>query len=124
MSVRPVLSSIDQRIHGQRAVVEVTLSSRHELFVGRAEGDGDPSHRHRLVGEATLKALQSLAPGMELDLSAVGTSDLGEMKVAMAQVRQDRTFLVGSALVMGGDPVMATAKAVLNALNRRLEFKE
>ena len=123
MSVRPVLASIDQNTRGERAVVEVTLSARHEFFVGRAEGDGDPSHRHRLVGEATLKALQSFAPKMELDLSAVGTSDLAEMTVALAQVRQDGAVLVGSAIVTGGDPVMATARAVLNALNRRLEFK-
>src|SRR5688572_10770231 len=32
MTVRPVLSSIDQRIHGQRAVIEVTLTARHEHF--------------------------------------------------------------------------------------------
>ena len=123
MTVRPVLLSVDQRIRGQRAEIEVTLTSRHEHFVGRAEGDGDPSHRHRLVGEATLKALQSLAPELRLDLSAVGTSNLGDLKVALAQVRQNGTELVGSALVIGGDPVMATAKAVLDALNRKLEFK-
>ena len=123
MTVRPVLLSVDQRIRGQRAVIEVTLTSRHEQFVGRAEGDGDPSHRHRLVGEATLKALQSLAPDLRLDLSAVGTSNLGDLKVALAQVRQNGIELVGSALVIGGDPVMATAKAVLDALNRKLEFK-
>ena len=123
MTVRPVLLSVDQKTLGQRAVIEVTLTSRHEHFVGRAEGDGDPSHRHRLVGEATLKALQSLAPDLKLDLTAVGTSNLGDLKVAMAQVRQDGTELVGSAVVVGGDPVMATAKAVLDALNRRLEFK-
>ena len=123
MTVRPVLLSVDQRTLGQRAVIEVTLTSRHEHFIGRAEGDGDPAHRHRLVGEATLKALQSLAPNLKLDLSAVGTSNLGDLKVALAQVRQDGTELVGSAVVVGGDPVMATAKAVLDALNRKLEFK-
>ena len=60
---------------------------------------------------------------MELDLSAVGTSDLGNLKVALAQVRENGTELVGSAMVIGGDPVMATAKAVLDALNRKLQFK-
>ena len=123
MTVRPVLLSVEQKTLGQRALIEVTLTSRHEHFVGRAEGDGDPSHRHRLVGEATLKALQSLAPELKLDLTAVGTSNLGDLKVALAQVRQNDTDLVGSALVIGGDPVMATAKAVLDALNRKLEPK-
>jgi alpha-D-ribose 1-methylphosphonate 5-triphosphate synthase subunit PhnG len=61
---------------------------------------------------------------LELDLSAVGTSDLGNLKIALAQVRENGTELVGSAMVLGGDPVMATAKAVLDALNRRLELKQ
>jgi len=124
MIVRPALSSIDQRIHGQRAVIVVTLSARHERFVGRAEGDGDPSHRHRLVGEATLKAINSLAPQLQLDLSAVGTSDLGSLKIALAQVRENGSELVGSAMILGGDPVVATAKAVLDALNRKLELPD
>lgn len=117
---RPALSSIDQRLNGTQAVVEVTLSSMHDRHTGRAEGDGDPVHRARLVGEATLRALQSLAPNLSLDLRAVATSELGPVKIALAQVRENGLDLVGSAVVRGGDPVMATAKAVLNALNRRL----
>ena len=103
-------------------MIEVTLTARHEQFVGRSEGDGDPSHRHRLVGEATLKALQSLAPQLALELSAVGTSNLGNLQIALAQVRENGTELVGSAMVVGGDPVMATAKAILDAINRKLEL--
>ena len=119
-SKRPALSSIDQHLLGTQAIVEVTLTSLHDRHTGRAQGDGDPSHRARLVGEATLRALQSLAPDLALDLRAVATSDLGAMKIALAQVRENDHDLVGSAMVHGGDPVMATAKAVLDALNRRL----
>jgi len=119
-SKRPALSSIDQHLLGTQAIVEVTLTSLHDRHTGRAQGDGDPTHRARLVGEATLRALQSLAPELALDLRAVATSDLGAMKIALAQVRENGNDLVGSALVRGGDPVMATAKAVLDALNRRL----
>jgi hypothetical protein len=117
---RPALSSIDQHLLGTLAVVEVTLTTVHARHTGRAEGDGDPVHRARLVGEATLRALQALAPGLSLDLRAVATSELGPVKVALAQVRENGHDLVGSAVVRGGDPVMATAKAVLNALNRKL----
>jgi hypothetical protein len=120
MTLRPALSSIDQRVLGQRVMIEVTLTARHERFIGRSEGDGDPAHRFRLVGEATLKAVRALAPEMRLDLSAVGTSDLGQLKIALAQVRDNGIDLVGSAVVLGGDPVVATAKAVLDAINRRL----
>ncbi|HEY7565896.1 MAG TPA: hypothetical protein VIA81_13300 [Acidimicrobiia bacterium] len=121
LTSRPALSTIDQRILGDRAVIEVTLTSRHEHFVGRAEGNGDPAHRARLVGEATLQALKALAPNLQLDLSAVGTSDLGTFKIALAQVLERGRELVGSALVRGGDPVVATARAVLDAVNRLLE---
>lgn len=121
MSTRPALASIDQRILGDRAVIEVTLTSRHEHFVGRAEGNGDPAHRSRLVGEATIRALKALAPNLQLDLSAVGTSDLGTFKIALAQVLERGHELVGSAMVRGGDPVIATARAVLDAVNRLIE---
>jgi hypothetical protein len=121
VSPRPALSSIDQRLIGERAVVEVTLASQHSLFRGRAEGDGGPSHRHRLVGEATLRAVRDFSPQLSLDLSAVGSSDLGSLRVALAQVHQDGHELVGSAIVRGGDPAVATAKAVLDAVNRLLE---
>lgn len=117
---RPALSSIDQHLLGTLVVVEVTLTTVHARHTGRAEGDGDPVHRVRLVGEATLRALQALAPGLSLDLRAVATSELGPVKIALAQVRENGHDLVGSAVVRGGDPVMATAKAVLNALNRKL----
>lgn len=122
-SLRPALSSIDQHLLGTQAVVEVTLTTRHERFTGRAQGDGDPSHRARLVGEATLRAIEALAPDLVLDLRAVATSDLGSIKIALAQVRENGHDLVGSALVAGGDPVMATAKAVLDALNRKLSLR-
>ncbi|MGQ0850011.1 MAG: hypothetical protein ACT4OP_13050 [Actinomycetota bacterium] len=121
MAPRPALSSIDQQLVGTRAVVEVTLTALHDRYRGRAEGDGELSHRHRLVAEATLRAVRALAPGLDLDLAAVGTSELGRLKIALAQVRDSGRELVGSALVTGGDPAVATAKAVLDALNRKLE---
>jgi hypothetical protein len=51
----------------------------------------------------------------------VATSDLGNLKIALAQVHQDGQELVGSAIVRGGDPAVATAKAVLDAVNRLLD---
>jgi hypothetical protein len=121
MAPRPALSTIDQKLVGERAVVEVTLISQHNHYRGRAEGDGGPSHRHRLVGEATLRAVRDLSPHLTLNLSAVGSSDLGNLRVALAQVHQDGNEHVGSAIMRGGDPAVATAKAVLDAVNRLLE---
>lgn len=120
MAARPALSTIDQKVIGAKVVVEVTLTSSHDHFRGRSEGDGSPSHRHRLVGEATLRAVRSLNPDLGLELAAVGTSDLGALKVALVQVKENGRELVGSAIVHGGDPSVATAKAVLDAVNRLL----
>ena len=121
MAPRPALSTIDQQLVGSRAVIEVTLTASHNQYRGRVEGDGGPSHRHRLVGEATLRAIRNLSPDVGFDLSAVATSDLGNLKIALAQVHQNGQELVGSAIVRGGDPAVATAKAVLDAVNRLLD---
>ncbi|HJU82505.1 MAG TPA: hypothetical protein VJ796_12275 [Acidimicrobiia bacterium] len=121
MAPRPALSTIDQQLVGARAVIEVTLTASHNQYRGRVEGDGGPSHRHRLVGEATLRAIRNLSPDLGFDLSAVATSDLGNLKIALAQVHRNGQELVGSAIVRGGDPAVATAKAVLDAVNRLLD---
>ncbi|HEY7704888.1 MAG TPA: hypothetical protein VID03_08695 [Acidimicrobiia bacterium] len=119
---RPVLSTIDEHLVGDGVTVEVTLVSAGRAYAGQASGDAEPSHRARLVGEATLRAVESFTGGsITLDLTAMGTSDIGEMRVALAQVRErGNGDLVGSALIRHGDPVTAAAKAVLDAVNRRI----
>ncbi len=120
---RPHLATIDQHIEAERASVVVTLGRGEVSFSGGADGPSDSSHRARLVGEATLRAVEAMDGGdISFDLTAVGTSDLGPVKIALAQVRQDgwSDYLIGSALVRGGDSAAATAKAVLDAINRRI----
>ncbi len=76
-----------------------------------------------MVGEATLRAVEAAASGrLQFDLSAVGTSDLGPVRIALAQVKESHwsDYLIGSALVREGDAATATAKAVLDAINRRI----
>jgi hypothetical protein len=57
-----------------------------------------------------------------LTLDAIATTDLGDSRVAMAQVGMVGSSepLVGSALVQTSDSATATVKAVLDALNRRM----
>jgi hypothetical protein len=120
---RPFLGTIDQRLEGDRVAVAVTLGWAEDMYEGRAEGPADTSQRARLVGEATLRAVESVSAGRaRYDLSAVGTSDLGPVKIALVQVREVgwSDYLIGSALIREGDPASATAKAVLDALNRRI----
>ncbi len=123
MTDRPFLATIEHRLGAGSMVVTVTIGYGDSDFRGSAEGAADPGSLARLVGEATLRAVELLDGGARhLDLSAVGSTDLGPARVALAQVREAgwSDYLVGSALVRDGDVATATAKAVLDALNRRL----
>jgi len=120
---RPFLATIDQTQDGDRVRVEITIGFAGEVHLGVAEGTADAPHRPRVVGEATLRAIEHLSGDLAtFDLSAVATSDLGPVRIALAQVRESgwSDYLIGSALVRDGDAATATAKAVLDAVNRRI----
>lgn len=120
---RPFLATIDQRLEGSRVHVSVTLGWGEQVFSGSADGPAETSQRARLVGEATLRAVEALGGGgAKYDLTAVGSNDLGPVKIALVQVREAGwgDYLIGSAMIREGDPASATAKAILDALNRRI----
>ncbi len=120
---RPFLATIDQRLENGRASVSVAIGRGDRQFTGAAEGASDPSQRARLVGEATLRAVEALTEQRHsFDLTAIGTSDLGPVRIALAQIRESgwSDYLIGSAMVRDDDAATATAKAVLDALNRRI----
>lgn len=102
--------------------VSVVLASGGDEYEGRAEGSIDSSSRARVVGEATLRALESIIGEVKFELSAVGSSTLEDVTIALVQVAEPGRGedYVGSAMIRRGDVVLATARAVLDALNRRL----
>lgn len=123
MSERPAIIQVSESVDGEDARVMITLSWADTSFIGEAIGSSAVDHRARLVGEATLKAVEQVAEGrLHLDLEAVATQDLGVVQVALAQVTLVETgeSLVGSALISEHDPSAATVKAILDAINRRL----
>lgn len=120
---RPGLATIDETIEGDFVTVEVTLAYGNEAYVGRSHGESAAHHRPRLVGEATLRAVELVTGGrVQLDLAAIGTTELGPVQIALAQVYEQgwSDYLIGSALIRQTDPSSATAKAVLDAVNRRI----
>lgn len=124
MSNRPAIVQIDEHTTDEEASVTISLSWQDEHFFGTATGAPDPEARARLVGEATLRAVEEVAEKrISLQLEAVATTELGATQIAMAQVLMDGVPvpLVGSALLEAHDPTAATVKAVLDAINRRLE---
>ena len=128
MRKRPAIITIEETDLGSDASCVVTQAYENAQFYGRALGSSEPAGRARIVGEATLRAVEAVADGViDLTLEAVALTDMGDAVVALAQVglggngSSNGTTLVGSAMVSENDPSKATVKAVLDALNRRLE---
>lgn len=124
MRNRPLLAMIDEVQENDEVRVTVVLGWQDQAYAGTANGLSSEAARPRLVGEATLRAVEQVVDGrLLLDLTAVGTTDLGDARIAMAQVRAggDADSLVGSAMIRENDPAKATARAVLDAINRKLE---
>lgn len=125
MRNRPLLAMIDEEMEDDEVRVTVVLGWQDRAFEGEALGGSDDGLRPRLVGEATLRAVERVAAGrLLLDLTAVATTDLGDTRIAMAQVQTGTAAdrLVGSAMIRENDPAKATARAVLDAVNRKLEI--
>lgn len=127
-SVRPVLADLAFEPEGSRVTVRVALRRHDEQHVGQATGPAVPSARLRLVGEATLAAVEHAYEDLPpLALDAIGPTQVGGRVVVVAVVvsagrdgKEEAT--VGSALSTG-DQERAAVRAVLDALNRRLTLR-
>jgi hypothetical protein len=122
---RPIIADITRADEDAGAIVSITLDVAGIEHRGAAVGSSEPRERPRLVGEAALRAVESLSGGMvNLELLAIATAEIGDSQVAVAQVRLEPfdEILVGSALVKedDADGSWAAARAVMDALNRRL----
>lgn len=124
MNERPAIVQITQSAESDVQIrVVITLGWSDEEFHGESVGSANPISRPRLVGEATLRAVEAVTEDrLQLSLTAVATTDLGNAQVAMAQVVMDGDPdpLVGSSLIRSDDEAAATVRAVLDALNRRI----
>lgn len=120
MRRRPIIIAIEDDVDGEDARVTVTLDWEDTPWHGQAIGPS--SARPRLAAEAALRAVSLLTgAGVEMELLAVATSDLGSARIALAQVRYGADeVLVGSALQGEADGRLAAVRAVMNAINRRL----
>jgi hypothetical protein len=119
--MRPAIISIEDDLSGDDTRVTVRLDYDDHSFRGQAVGAA--AERVRLAAEATLDAVTQIVSGaIDLELLAVATADFGDASVALAQVRFDRgDVLVGSALLGATDRRLAAVRAVMDAINRRLE---
>ena len=75
MSNRPAIVQIDEHTTDDEASVTISLSWQDEHFFGTSTGAPDQSSRARLVGEATLRAVEEVTEHrIRLQLEAVACS--------------------------------------------------
>jgi len=120
---RPAITSIMVRTAGTESEAVVSLATGGHVFEGRVVGPGAASQRPRLVAQATLRALDELL-GTTAEVESAAVVMVGSREVAVTVLsvmvpRSGEQVVTGSALLRG-DESDAVARAVLDALNRRL----
>jgi len=123
---RPKLATVRHEINDKRAKVAVTLRHGDTEYEGTSEGVASRIGRLRLVASATLAAIEQITPGNQAfaleDITAItmGRDAVVVASVALLDSVSDETY-VGCAIVKD-DEREAIVRAVLDAINRRLEF--
>ena len=122
---RAALVGVNEEPNGTRTTLKVTLRFDDEDRTGDAIGTAVASTRLSLIGEATIDAVERTFDGVPpIALDAISVSIVGSRRVIVAIVvsadNGGEQLTVGSALSTGDDGE-ATVKAVLGALNRRIE---
>lgn len=120
---RVTITSIAVESVGAYAQVGVTLAAGATGVTGTSKGPAGATNRPRIVARATLDAVSRL---VELDAAEVDQAQvvpLGSHEVAVCTVQfvtaHGEQVVSGSAVVRG-DAADAVARAVLDALNRRI----
>lgn len=122
---RASITSIQEIPDGATITVRVALTWNGERYEGSSSGPSAASARNRIIGEASLRALEEVLGGAPpLALDAVAVTPVGNRPVMVAQVvsvkgNAEEEVSVGSALVRG-DEAEAVVRAILDALNRRI----
>jgi hypothetical protein len=123
---RARIHSVHTDVIGVRAVSTVTLELEGEMYTGVAEGPASTTGRRRLVGQATLNAVEKYTNGtFGFALEDVALVTLGHERVAVSCVilvtPLGEQALAGSALARGSEND-SLVRATLDAINRRLGF--
>jgi hypothetical protein len=110
---------------GLGTTVSVTLSVDGRAFQGSAEGTATAASLHRSVARATLRAVEAVVSGTvrfdieHVEIAVTGTDRTALVVVTMVTGRA--TQRLSGASVVREDVRQAVIRAVLAAVNRRLE---
>lgn len=123
---RIALKSVEASAVGTVATVHVSLGLGHREATAKTVGRDQPGQRALLAGEATIRAmLELLPPGHAVELTHLqATTPSREALWALTRFLSPNVeqSLFGIAPVQDGNEAMAAAKAILNAVNRRIEM--
>ncbi|MCW2679328.1 MAG: hypothetical protein JWM62_729 [Frankiales bacterium] len=113
-----------QSQHGSSSV-SVVLSRDQRRATGGSHRSSTAVGLHRMAAEATLAALVELHPGLpSSDVDGVEVRPLGVRRVALVSLAHRMSgaedVLIGTATVRAAGELDAVARAVLDAVNRRL----
>lgn len=122
---RMVIERVQLSSAGLTTTVAVSLAAGGETFTGTAEGTATAGSLHRAVAMATLHAIEVVVDGQaRFDVEHVEIADTGDDHTALVVVTMvtDRaTQRLSGASVVREDTRQAVIRAVLAAVNRRLE---
>lgn len=123
---RVALKGVETTAVGTVATVRVHLGLGRRTAAAKTVGRDQPGQRARLAGEATIRALlELLPPGHAVELTHLeATTPAREALWALTRFLSPEAeqSLFGIAPVQDGDEALAAAKAILNAVNRRIEI--
>jgi len=126
--MRLKLARIGYFVSGAESSVSITISVDEELFEASASGSKIGHNRLRLAAKATLLAMEKYLGAEKMfvlsEVSKIIVAGHNAIITVISFYRDSREeALLGAALTYGDD-LEATAKSILDALNRRLVFME
>jgi hypothetical protein len=122
---RSQITAVDSHVAGRRATVRVSIRLGHDEATGFAEGSVATASRPRLVAAAAIDALEQLGVVDTLDIDEAAVVRVGNDNLAVVTLVSvappHELRLCGSVIVRQQDDD-AIVRAVLDAINRRLQY--
>lgn len=120
---RLTISAISVESAGAYAEVGVTLASGELTATGSSRGPAGATNRARIVARATLASVAELVDLEAAEVDQAQVLPMGAREIAVCTLHFVTThgeLVVSGSAVVRSDPADAVARAVLDALNRRI----
>lgn len=113
---------------GGESIVSISVTLDEEVFEATASGPGLNQNRLQLTARATLTAIEQYL-GIQnlfvlLDIKKMNITNQEAIIVAVSFFQNSREEILLGAAMNTGDDLNGAAKAILDAINRRLVFLE